>query len=159
MTNASACSPSGFASLSIHNVPCPPTHLGSVCPKRRGAANAAGEPQQYQPICPCPQASVPVLHRLTIDDHADKRGGKCPSNGHLYPRPTLTSLQVHGCFSVSLFIAVCLLSVAPTAPTSPPHQPPAHTHTWWQTRWKLLLQGQTIWVHHQYYQRFCFSPL
>lgn len=95
------------------NVPCPPTHLGSVCPKSSGTVSAAGEPRQYQPICPCPQATVPILNCLIINDHADKRR-EMPLRW--------AGLQVHGCFSLVDCLSLYLFVVC-----CPPHQPPAHT--------------------------------
>lgn len=95
----------------------------------KGTVSAAGEPQQYQPICPCPQATVPILNCLIINDHADKRR-EMPFQWALVStsnsdKPAGARMFQSSRLSFSLYPSVCCL--LPQQPTSPPHQPPAHT--------------------------------
>lgn len=84
------------------------------------------------PACRLVCRSSTISRSMTMQT----KGEKCPSNGHLYPRPTLTSLQVHGCFclvgSLSLYI--------PIAHTYHHHTSPHDTHIVADKRVVLCLQ-------------------
>lgn len=142
MTNASACSPSGFY-ITLNSTSCilPPI-WDLPGPKSGDTVSAARALRQYQPICPCPQAVVPILNCLAINDHAEGRGEMrlrraliSTSNSD---RPAGVKLFLSSAPSL-LFKSFCLLSVAPTAHSnhaapSPIAHAHTHNHTLLQTR-------------------------